>query len=67
MTDAEHELISDVAELQELGRRLAEVARRALTALRAAQDADGGHEPWIDDALREVTEALGSISSTTSS
>ena len=61
MSDVEHELIADVAETQELARRLGELALRALGSLRDAQDAAGTHEPWIDDAIADVTSELEAL------
>jgi hypothetical protein len=51
MSDIEHQLIMDLRALLERTRYLAEVARRSLVAARDAQDAAGGHEPWLDDAF----------------
>jgi hypothetical protein len=49
MSDVEHELITEVEQLRAL-------AQRALLAAMTAQDAaDGRHEAWIDDALRELS------------
>lgn len=61
MSDVEHELITDVAELQTTARRLGELALRALESLRDAQDASGAHDPWIDDAITDVTSELAAL------
>jgi len=64
MSDVEHQLIADVTELHATARRLGEVARRALDALRVVQDsAAGSHEPWIDAASGDVSRALRELSS----
>jgi hypothetical protein len=55
MSDAEHELLLENAERSAEIARLRDLATRALRAAIAAQDrADGGHEVWLADALREL-------------
>ncbi len=56
MSDAEHELLIDnTAQAEEIA-RLRALAERAARAAAEAQDrADGRHEAWLDDALRELS------------
>jgi hypothetical protein len=55
VSDAEHELLSEVERHAADARRWRELARRALVAARDAQDArSGSHDQWIDDALGEL-------------
>ena len=56
MSDVEHELISDIDEARAEIERLRALAQRALAAGSSAQEAaQGRHEEWIDDALRDVS------------
>jgi len=55
MSDVEHELINDTAELRARLDRVSVLALRALVAASDAQDeAFGHHDEWIDDAKREL-------------
>ncbi len=55
MSDAEHELlIENTAQTEEIARLRALVARAARAAIAAQDRADGTHEPWLDDTLREL-------------
>ena len=55
MSDAEHELlIENTAQTEEIARLRALVARAAQAAIAAQDRADGAHEPWLDDTLREL-------------
>jgi hypothetical protein len=57
VSDAEHELLVDNDALLQDVERLRTLARRAVEAAIAAQDAaSGSHEPWLDDARRELDE-----------
>jgi hypothetical protein len=58
MSDAEHELFTDVLSLRQQLRELATLAARALEAARDAQDARGGHDSWLDEALTDVEARL---------
>ena len=58
MSDIEHELLGEIERAEERAQRFADLARRALVAARDAQDAAGGHEAWIDDALAELEREL---------
>ena len=54
MTDAEHELLIDnVAQTEEIARLRGLVARAARAAIEAQERADGQHEGWLDDVVRE--------------
>jgi hypothetical protein len=56
VTDAEHQLLLDNAEHLEVIARLRASALRAAEAAIAAQDrADGTHERWLDDLVRELS------------
>ena len=57
MSDAEHELLLDnTQQLEEISRLRALVVRAAAAAIAAQDRADGTHEPWLDDTLREIGE-----------
>jgi hypothetical protein len=57
VSDAEHELLLDnTQQLEEIARLRALVVRAAEAAIAAQDRADGTHEPWLDDALREFGE-----------
>jgi hypothetical protein len=58
VSDIEHQLVLDVRALLARTRHVAELAQRAILAAQDAQDAAGGHEPWLDDALAEVETEL---------
>jgi hypothetical protein len=55
VSDAEHELLLDNTEhLEEIARLRTLVVRAARAAIAAQDRADGSHEPWLDDVLREL-------------
>ena len=55
MSDAEHELLlENTAQTEEIARLRALAARAARSAVAAQDRADGRHEAWLDDALRDV-------------
>ena len=55
MSDAEHELLLDNTEqVAEIARLRALVARTARAAIAAQDRADGRHEAWLDDVLRDL-------------
>jgi hypothetical protein len=55
VSDAEHELLLDnTAQTEEIARLRAVVALAARAAIDAQDRADGHHEPWLDEVLREL-------------
>jgi hypothetical protein len=59
VSDIEHQLLLDNAEHLETIARLRTEALRAGRAAIAAQDrAEGTHEPWLDDLVRELDESI---------
>ena len=55
MSDAEHELLLENTEqVQEITRLRALVARVARAAIDAQDRADGRHEAWLDQLLRDA-------------
>jgi len=55
VTDAEHELLLDnTRHVEEIARLRALVMRAVETAISAQDRADGQHDGWLDDVLREV-------------
>ncbi len=52
MSDIEHELVGELAELRARVESLTELARRAILAAVDAQELSSrAHEPWLDEAL----------------
>jgi hypothetical protein len=59
VSDVEHQLLLDNAEhLEAIARLRAEALRAAQAAIIAQDHADGTHEPWLDDLVRELTESI---------
>jgi hypothetical protein len=57
VSDAEHELLLENTEqAQEISRLRALAARAARAAIDAQDRADGRHEAWLDELLRDVDE-----------
>lgn len=57
MSDVEHELLVENTEQgQEIARLRALAARAALAAIDAQDRADGRHEAWLDQLLRDMGE-----------
>ena len=55
MSDAEHELIVDLGEVQADAENFRDLARRALLAALTAQEAAyDRHDEWIDEGLRDT-------------
>ena len=55
MTDAEHELLLDnTAQTEEIARLRALAARAAQAAIAAQDRADGRHDAWLDEVLRDL-------------
>lgn len=55
MSDAEHELLLDNTELvAEIARLRAAGLRAARAAITAQERADGTHESWLDDLVRDL-------------
>ena len=59
MSDVEHQLLLDNAEhLETITRLRTEALRAARAAIAAQERADGTHEPWLDDVVRQLTESI---------
>jgi hypothetical protein len=59
VSDVEHQLLLDNADhLETIARLRAEALRAARAAIAAQDRADGTHEPWLDDLVRELTESI---------
>jgi hypothetical protein len=57
VSDAEHELLIDnTAQAEEIARLRALAVRAARVAVAAQDRADGHHETWLDDALRDLSD-----------
>jgi hypothetical protein len=62
MSDIEHELMTETSTLHDEVARLTDLAARAITLAIAAQDThEGGHDPWLDDALASLDAGGGGV------
>jgi hypothetical protein len=58
MSDIEHEFVIENDALRAELRRIRDIAERALTAARDAQDTSTGHhDKWLDEALKGIRTA----------